>query len=328
MPFTNMSDQTAPDVPEIIDAHVHIVLGHQERYDLADLARDMSSVPNLKKAIFVQTIHNQSLYDGTQPAPLASLAETELIATKIGAAEATGQPNPIAGIICFIDMFLAERAGPVGESHIDAGRGYVRGVRHSASWDADPDISSYGLPQAPGMLLEPTFQRGISAIASLGLVFDVMVWHPQLEDVIKTARALPSVTFSINHMGGPLGIGGYAESSRAEWRRDLGRLAELPNVMVKLGGLGIAEFGALPSGGIRASREAIVAKWQDAVRFVIDTFGPARCMFESDFPRDRPFADYNNLWAAYQRIASQYSYEERCDLFAGVARRVYKLEAA
>jgi predicted TIM-barrel fold metal-dependent hydrolase len=58
---------------------------------------------------------------------------------------------------------------------------------------------------------------------------------------------------------------------------------------------------------------------------MIDRFGPQRCMFESNFPVDRQSLSYRTLWNAFKKMTADFSPTERADLFAGTARRVYRL---
>ncbi len=58
----------------------------------------------------------------------------------------------------------------------------------------------------------------------------------------------------------------------------------------------------------------------------IEAFGPARGMFESNFPVDRFGADYATLWNAFKRLAANYSPAEKTALFSGTAKRVYRHE--
>ena len=55
------------------------------------------------------------------------------------------------------------------------------------------------------------------------------------------ARAFPDTTIILDHFGAPLGIGPYAGARAvfADWQADIGELARCPNVVVKLGGLGM-----------------------------------------------------------------------------------------
>jgi predicted TIM-barrel fold metal-dependent hydrolase len=49
-------------------------------------------------------------------------------------------------------------------------------------------------------------------------------------------------------------------------------------------------------------------------------------MFESNFPVDILSCDYPTLWNAFKRIAKDASADEKRALFAGTARRVYRLD--
>ncbi len=69
----------------------------------------------------------------------------------------------------------------------------------------------------------------------------------------------------------------------------------------------------------------VVAWWGDDICWCIDTFGPSRCMFESNYPVDRDAVGYTVLWNAFQKIAATYSADEQDDLFAGTAARVYRI---
>jgi len=48
-------------------------------------------------------------------------------------------------------------------------------------------------------------------------------------------------------------------------------------------------------------------------------------MFESNFPVDLGSCTYDVLWNAFKVLAKGVGAEEKADLFAGTARRVYRL---
>ena len=48
-------------------------------------------------------------------------------------------------------------------------------------------------------------------------------------------------------------------------------------------------------------------------------------MFESNFPVDRMSTSYDVLWNAFKCITAGFTPAERAALFAGTARRVYRL---
>jgi L-fuconolactonase len=83
------------------------------------------------------------------------------------------------------------------------------------------------LPQ-PGLLLDPMFREGFAKLAPLGLSFDAWMFHTQLAELRDLADAFPETNFILNHAGGPLGIGPYAERRNhvfEEWRTAIRHLA-------------------------------------------------------------------------------------------------------
>jgi len=57
-----------------------------------------------------------------------------------------------------------------------------------------------------------------------------------------------------------------------------------------------------------------------------DRFGAGRCHFESNFPVEKVGTGYAALWNAFKRIAQGASADEKAALFAGTAKRVYRLD--
>ena len=51
-------------------------------------------------------------------------------------------------------------------------------------------------------------------------------------------------------------------------------------------------------------------------------------MFESNFPVDRLSIGYRVLWNGLKKMTMDFSEEEKDQLFSGVARRVYRIDAA
>jgi predicted TIM-barrel fold metal-dependent hydrolase len=182
----------------------------------------------------------------------------------------------------------------------------------------------------PGLYLDPKFREGFVVLHRLGLSFDAWLLEPQLPELIDLARAFPDTTIVLDHVGTPVGIGRYRgklEERFAGWRDNIRELARCQNVVCKLGGL------PMPFAGWRArmseprpSSEQLAAQWKPYIDTCIDAFGPARCMFESNFPVDRFGADYAALWNAFKRLAAGYSPDEKTALFSGTAKRVYRIE--
>ena len=71
--------------------------------------------------------------------------------------------------------------------------------------------------------------------------------------------------------------------------------------------------------------EELAALWGPYIETCIEGFGADRCLFESNFPVDKMGIGWAPLWNAFKRIAAGASAEEKRALFAGTARRVYRL---
>jgi L-fuconolactonase len=77
-----------------------------------------------------------------------------------------------------------------------------------------------------------------------------------------------------------------------------------------------------------ASSERLASEWRPYIETGVEAFGTQRCMFESNFPTESGTCTYPVLWNAFKRLAAGASPDEKRDLFAGVAKRVYGLGVA
>jgi predicted TIM-barrel fold metal-dependent hydrolase len=75
-----------------------------------------------------------------------------------------------------------------------------------------------------------------------------------------------------------------------------------------------------------ASSQRLAEAWGPFFKHCIDTFGPDRCMFESNVPPDKESADYPILWNTFKRVAAGYSADEKRALFYGAAAKAYRLK--
>ena len=130
-----------------------------------------------------------------------------------------------------------------------------------------------------------------------------------------SGAAFPQTTIIPNHVGGPLGIGPYADKKQetfAVWKAGIAELGKCQNVVVKLGGLGML-FGMFDfhTRETPPSSEELARAYKPYIETCIAAFGPDRGMFESNFPPDGVSSSYAVLWNAFKRLASGYSADER-----------------
>jgi len=334
-----------PDLP-IVDPHHHLwdrravvaqlppqhpfehVLRRAPRYLLDDLLADTGAGHNIVATVYLEC---GAFYRADGPAEMKPVGETEFVngVAAMAASGTYGATRACAAIVGHADLTRGDAVAPVLEAHIAAGGGRFRGIRQSASWDADARVLGPLARTPQGLYLSPAFRAGFARLAPLGLSFDAWMLEPQLPDLVDLARAFPETTIVLDHVGTPLGIGAYAgkrEERFAPWRDNMRALAQCANVHVKLGGLAMP-FAGFPSllADPPASSQQLAGEWRPYIETCIEAFGPTRCMFESNFPVDALSCSYATLWNAFKRLAAGAGTDERRALFHNTAARVYRL---
>jgi len=315
------------DLP-IVDPHHHLRDRPGPLYLLPELLRDITRGHNIQATVVVEC---SAMFRAQGPLELRSVGETEFV-NGIAAMSASGSYGPTrvcAGIVGFVDMRLGNRVRSVLEAHIAAGGGRFRGIRNQVSWDEYDGLKNVRGLNAPNVLLDPAVRRGAACLADFDLTFDVHCLFTQLTDVFDLASAVPQTTIILDHTGGPAHIGPYAGRRAevfAQWKSRMQELARLPNVVVKIGGLGTEATGFnIHLEETRPSSERLAGLWRPYIETCVELFGPNRCMFESNFPPDKKTCDYGILWNAFKRVASQYAAADKAALFHGTAATVYRL---
>ena len=280
----------------VIDAHHHLL--DPARFDYPWLTPELAAIdrrfgpedlaPELATAGIDRTILVQTI---------ASLVETrEFLAT------AATVPF-IGGVIGWVDLtdpgisgtLDALRAGPGGE--------WLVGIRHQVHDEPDPD-----------WLLRPDVRRGLAAIGAADLAYDLLVRPRELPAALVVARDMPDLRFVIDHLAKPPIRSGALEP----WASLLRPFGELPNASSKLSGL---------------VTEADPASWQvdDIAAYVeaaLETFGPGRLLFGSDWPVCLLAAAYADVVGAARDLTADLSNAERAAVFGGAAEAVYRLSVA
>jgi len=138
--------------------------------------------------------------------------------------------------------------------------GPLVGVRHVVQGEANP-----------GFLLRPEIQRGLREIGRRGLAYDILIAARQLPQATCCVERLPAdMRFILDHGGKP----DIRWRGLATWSADLAALARHANVACKLSGLVTEADPATWT----------VAELEPYVRTILDTFGPRRVLFASDWP--------------------------------------------
>ena len=152
-----------------------------------------------------------------------------------------------ASIVGSLDLTFGNRLKPVIQKGLEISEGRLKGIRMLLAAHPDPRIKSGAVNSDLSLMSHPKFVEGARCLQDAGLSLDFWIYHTQLSEMEKIARTLPELSIILNHIGGPIHLGEY-EGKQAlthrEWRTAMMRLSRLPNIKVKLGGLGMEVNGA------------------------------------------------------------------------------------
>jgi predicted TIM-barrel fold metal-dependent hydrolase len=155
------------------------------------------------------------------------------------------------------------------------------------------------------------WRRRYAALQDLGLHFDLQTPWWNLPEAERLARDFPHTTLILNHAGLP---SDRSEQGLAGWHAAMAQLAEQPNVVVKISGLG---QGGKPW---RAEDNAWI------VGEIIAMFGTARAMFASNFPVDSLCGSFDDIYRGFKHIVRDLPRADQERLFYSNARRIYRCE--
>jgi len=300
-----------------------------QRYLLHELVSDVSSGHNVRSTVFVEA---RAMYRADGPEEMRPVGEVEFV-QGLAAASASGlygSCRAAAGIVGRANLNLGERVEPVLAALQAASPNRFRGIRHSVTWDPNPEVENVGSTNTKGMLASDSFRAGARVLARMGLSLEGWLHFHQLPELAEFARAIPELPIIMNHIGGLMRTGPYANQDdevMPAWRSGISKVAECPNVTIKLGGIGMPQSGfdwhlrAEPIGS-----EELAVAMAPLVNYCIEQFGPDRCMFESNYPVDKVSYSYNVMWNAFKRLSKGYSAAERADMLHDTAARVYRLD--
>lgn len=260
----------------------------RRNYLPADYARDVAGF-DVRKVVHVQ--------NGWDPAdPVGETRWLERLARD------TGRPN---AIVAFADL-AAPDVEAVLEAHLAASSA-VRGIRQILTWHADPVLR---VAAQPDLMEQAAWRRGFARLGRLGLSFDLQVYWPQMDMALALARAFPDTALVLDHFGMPVE---RDPAGLASWASAMTRLAQAPNVSVKLSGFGLGHpRWTLDDTGPLLER-------------TIATFGPDRVMVGTNLPVDRLFAEGRAILGTIAAVVAGLSEPERRMVLSGTAERVYRI---
>ncbi len=216
-------------------------------------------------------------------------------------ADETGWPH---GIVGYAD-FLADDVRP----QLDRLAEYplMRGVRMQLHWHEN---EMYRFAGDPDLCTNPKLQENVAHLADYDWSFDLQVFTGQMDGAAELAAACPKVKFILQHAGMPED---QDDVPRRSWYAAIRRLAKKKNVYCKLSGFGTFIHWNNPD------RVGLLV--QEGVRI----FGAERCLYGSNFPIEKLWTTYPQLFAAFEAGAGDLPPDDRRAIFHDTATRVYRL---
>jgi L-fuconolactonase len=200
----------------------------------------------------------------------------------------------IRGIVAHVPLDDPARAAAAVQDYRDDP--FVVGVRHNVQ------------DEASGFLATEDFRAGVCLLGAVGLPFDACVRAPQLTELAELAAACPATTFVLDHLGKP-----QVGRDITDWRHDMARLARHGNVVCKLSGLTTETAPGVP--------DAVLV---DVLREAVEIFGPARCLYGSDWPVLTLASDYDHWLGTVHTALSGYPAADGDAVLRNNAARLYR----
>jgi predicted TIM-barrel fold metal-dependent hydrolase len=217
-------------------------------------------------------------------------------------AERSGWPH---AIVSYLDL-MSEDATSVLEMQLAASP-LLRGIRMQLHWHEN---ELYRFQPRPDLMKEPMFRRNLGLLADHGLVFDLQIFTSQMKDGAELAADFPDVPMVLMHAGM---LEDTSSIGRQAWEEGMRRLADQPNVHVKLSGLGTFIHRVDP------------AQIQDVVLATVGVFGASRCVFGSNFPIEKLWTDYRSVIEAHRAALAPLPEAEQRAILHDNAIRLYRI---
>jgi L-fuconolactonase len=204
----------------------------------------------------------------------------------------------IKGVVGWVDLRAPDVAAVLADL---AKHPRFRGVRHIVQGEPDDRF-----------MLGEEFQRGIAALAPLGLTYDILIYPRQLPAAIELVKRFPQQPFVLDHIAKP----DMKAGTREPWATQIKALAAAhPGITCKLSGL---------------VTEADWAHWKPTeihpfLDVVLEAFGTERLMIGSDWPVCTLAADYHRTMGVVEEYLARVPPAAREAILGGTAAAFYGL---
>lgn len=227
----------------------------------------------------------QTVHDATETPHLLARAERSAL---------------IRGVVGWADVTAPDLLDTLSAWRESPGGHRLVGLRHLVTDESDLR-----------WLMRDDVVNALVALGRSGFTFDLLVKEEHLPAAIAAAGAAPETRFVLDHLAKPR----LRTGDLAEWARSMAELARCDNVTAKVSGL---------------VTEADWTSWRPtdlwpAVETALETFGPDRLMFGTDWPVCLLASTYADVVQATEQLLASLSADERDAIFRRNASSFYGL---
>jgi len=199
----------------------------------------------------------------------------------------------ISGVVGWVDFESPAVADTIAELAADP---QLVGLRPMIQDIPDPD-----------WMLDTSLAPAFEAMLDHGLVFDALVLPRHLGALLELTSRYPDLAMVLDHGAKPpLAAGGLDA-----WKQGITALARATPMVCKLSGL-VTEAGS-----------ADPAMLAPAVDHLLESFGPKRLMWASDWPVCELVCSYDTWSHTTEALLARLSIPEREQIFSATARATY-----
>ncbi len=163
-------------------------------------------------------------------------------------------------------------------------------------------------------LVDPDFHRGYSLLEKYNLVYDLDVLGGDMHKAADLARKFPNTTLVVDHAGFPQE---RTDEYLEQWKSGMASFKDVDNAVIKISGLGMGDQMAGSNWTIDSLRPYVLG--------CIEAFGVERSFFGTNWPVDKMYSTYGELFTAYRELISEFSDDEQQALLSKNAEKYYRV---
>lgn len=187
-----------------------------------------------------------------------------------------GQNDFIKGVVGWIDL-----CSPKLEQRLKHYSQFkkLKGFRHVLQ--AEPS----------GFMAQEVFINGVNKLHQYNFTYDLLITHEQLKEAVTFTKKIRETKIVVDHLAKP----SIKTKEISAWQKEISLLAESSNVFCKISGM-------VTEADWTTWKQNDFVPYMDAV---METFGPERVMYGSDWPVCLVAASYNQQLGIIKKYFSQ-----------------------